>query len=244
MVGTVPPPGGERAARLGRIAAELVQAGHEVEVCSPDARSAAHDHRGLAGLRLALRLLAGSRRCQGLVLRLEPGLPFGADTSRLARGLVLACTGLACAGFAEVTLHLDSPVPIPYGLGGRATRELWRRATRVVVESDEDRRALSAIPWLDDSRVEVAPLEATGGERPTPWPSANAADVRAAAQAAVSARAAATRRVERAGAELPGAAGRPGSAFEAGADEVRLPATAAARVVARKLATKLVRRAG
>ena len=205
VVGTVPPPGGERALALAKVAAARLAAGDAVEIWSPDTRSAAHDVGSLTGLRLPVRLAVASRRCDAVVLRIEPGLPFRSDESRLARAVLLALLGRVLQRFEDVTVHLDSPIAIPWGVGGRPSRDLWSKA-RVVVESDDDRDLLLAVPWIDEGRIEVAaPDDAVvERERAVAWPGPDTADLRGAVVAAVRARARAARRLELAGASLAG----------------------------------------
>ncbi len=161
VVGTVPPPGGEAAAVLGRLAAAMAASGDDVEVCSPDFRSAAHRQARLSGPLLAVRLVLFSKRHRRLVLRIEPGLPLRAEAGRLERTASLLALGAALARFDEVTLRLDSPVPIPGGLGGRATTALWSNASTIVVANEADRESLLAAEGVDASRVVVEAAEAT-----------------------------------------------------------------------------------
>jgi len=246
VVGTVPPPGGERARALGQIAAGLVAAGDTVEIVSPDPRSAAHVTGALSGLGLVRRLTQASRRFDGLVLRLEPDLPFRGDESRLVRAGLLFGLGLAVRRFERVTLYLDSPIPIPHGVGGRASRDLWARA-HVVVQTDQDRDAILAVPSVEAARIElVPPVQPTDRDRSPEWPGPDAPSLRSRVLEVVRARAEATRAIEQAGVGLqratePASRPVPISAFDAAPSTTRVSAPALVRLVARKAAGHLRR---
>ncbi len=218
VVGTSPPPGGSAAARVAAGAAALVAAGHEVEILSPDPRSASHHYRALSGARLGMQLALRARRYDALVLHLEPGLPLSPTTDRASRALALTLLGAALRAFREVTLRLPSPIPLPGGVGGRATRLMWSAATRVVVSNEEDRGRLRSAPGLAPERVDLeAPVgPASAGEQG--WRSLDGAsdDLRLAVQALVRSRAAVGRRVQEAGAAI--GAGRPAAAGDVAGD--------------------------
>lgn len=203
VVGTVPPPGGERALALAHEAERLADEGHEVQVLSPDVRAAAHHHARLEGLQLVFRIAAASRRYDALVLRMERYLPFRPDNRKSGRAVILAGLAWAIRGFSEVTIWLDSPIPIPWGIGGRTIVELWAKADKIVVENEEDRLNLLATPRVDPAKVSLAPIV----EPPLPapaelWPSGGEADPRADALLVVRRRADVVRRLDRAGARL------------------------------------------
>ena len=143
IVGTTPPPGGQAARELAAIAAARTLAGDQVEVLSPDPRSAAHHTGNLGSVLLPFRLALLAPRFDALVVRIEPGLPFGSTAGRLLRGVTLMSLGWVVGMFDEVTLRLDSPIALPGGVGGRATSDLWRRATVIVVANEHDRQQLA-----------------------------------------------------------------------------------------------------
>jgi hypothetical protein len=213
LVGTSPPPGGPAAVETALEASALAAAGHEVEVLSPDPRSAAHHHAPLSGARLGVQLALRARRFDALVLRLQPGLPLSPAADRLSRALSLALLGLALRGYREVTLRLPSPIPLPGGVGGRATWPMWSAVTRVVVASEEDRDRLRAAPGLSGERIEVEPAGTPPGAEERSWRSLDCADpdLRLSVQAVVRAKAIAGRCLERVGAS---AGARPSGAEE------------------------------
>jgi hypothetical protein len=198
VVGTVPPAGDIRAANLGRVAAAHLGLGDNVEIVSPNPGSVAHRIERLEGLRLPLRLLWASQRFDVLVLRIEHHLPFRTDEGRIRRDLILLLLGLAARRFEEVTLRLDSPMPLPGGPGGRATKALWSRAS-VVVESERDRELVVAVPFLDPARVEIEPPGDDERSAPlAPWPAPSTPQLRDAVLDALRSRARAVRRLTRA----------------------------------------------
>ncbi len=205
VVGTVPPPGGAPARRLAAAAAELVDAGHEVEILSPDPRSAAHAHGALAGPMLALQLARRARRFDAAVVNFEPGLPLSSGADRATRAVTLVALGIALRGFGEVTIRLPSPIPIPGGVGGRASRELWSRTTGVVLEHAEDLDRILEAPGMTVERVRVdagRPAGVPPGEPGWRGLTGTEVDLRELVQAAVRERAARDRLVNAARVEL------------------------------------------
>jgi hypothetical protein len=249
VVGTVPPPGGEQARALGLEAARLVAAGHDVEVLSPDPRSAAHRHGVLGGPLLALRLASLAPRFDALVLRVERGLPFGEESGRGARAATLALLGAALRLWRDVTIRLDTPVPIPGGLGGRASRGLWAHASAIVVWNEDDREQLLGAPGVVAERVSVAPPASP--ERSAPpagWAVETDDRLRESVLTLVRARAQADRRVEMARADLAGVAAATGggSPFSAGSAAGRRGVSVAgvARLAARRARRVVASRSG
>jgi hypothetical protein len=155
IVGTVPPPRSPAADSLAHVASRAANEGIRVDVLSPDARSAAHLHAALGGMRLAVHLAARARRYDSLVLRIETGMPLGPRAGRAERALVLGALGLALRLWRDVTIRLDSPIPLPGGLGGRATNAFWRSATRVVVANTTDQAEVLLIPGIDANIVQI-----------------------------------------------------------------------------------------
>jgi hypothetical protein len=210
VVGTVPPPGGEAAKRLGAVAAELTAAGDVVEILSPDRRSAAHSHARLAGPRLAIELAVRARHFDAVVINAEPGLPLAPTADRLTRAVTLGALGAVLRGYGDVTVRLPTPIPLPGGVGGRATRALWSRATTIVVATEDDRERMVLAPGVVADRVVVekpparvpATAEADWSRLPTEG------DLRSSVQTIVRERAARDRNVNRARSSL-GSAGLP-----------------------------------
>lgn len=203
VVGTVPPPGGQSAKELAAVVADRVEAGDSVEVLSPDPRSAAHHTANLETLMLPLRLALMSTRFDALVLRIEPRLPLGEQTNRLVRGATLFALGVVFGMYSEVVIRLDSPIPLPGGVGGRATADMWRRASTIVVANDSDRQRILSAPGVEADRVKIAmPLEAADSDRDHAWPQATEVDLREQVLAKIRLRADAERRSNDARVEL------------------------------------------
>ncbi len=166
VVGTVPPARGSVSKPLGRAVVELLDAGNDVEIWSPDGRSAAHRFAELDDLRLARALWGAARRYDSLVLGLETRLPLRHDAGRLERAVVLASLGAALRRFKQVTIRPVSPIAVPGGLGGRPALAVWNAAERIVVSSEKDRDDLLAVPGLDPARVALEPAPRPRAE---PW---------------------------------------------------------------------------
>ncbi len=162
IVGTIPPPGGDSALALAEIATAFIAEGHDVELLSPDSRSAAHRSAHLEGPLLCLRLAWLSRRFEAVVLHFEEGLPLGPRAGRLWRAVTLTLLGAALRMFRESTVRFDSASPIPGGIGSRAMGEVWSAASRVVVATEQDREQVISIWGLPEERVSVA------GSHPVP----------------------------------------------------------------------------
>jgi hypothetical protein len=156
VVGTVPPPGGDAAFALAEIATAFVAEGHDVELLSPDNRSAAHRSARLEGPLLCLRLAWLSRRFEAVVLHFEEGLPLGRRAGRLWRAVTLTLLATALRMFQESTVRFDAVSPVPGGIGSRAMGQVWSAVSHVVVASENDRQQLIAIWELSDERVTVA----------------------------------------------------------------------------------------
>ena len=203
VVGTVPPPGGRNAKELAGVVAHRVAQGDEVEILSPDPRSAAHHSGNLQGLMLPLRLALLSPRFDVLELRIETRLPLDTEVNRVLRGLTLFGLGVCFGMYSHVTLRLDSPIPLPGGVGGRATKDMWRRASRIVVQNDEDYQRVLAAPGVNEARVEIAPPAIVEPPmKEASWPSPTEPDLRNQVLAGVRRRAEAERRANRARVEL------------------------------------------
>ncbi|MDA8291829.1 MAG: hypothetical protein M0Z33_09155 [Actinomycetota bacterium] len=205
VVGTTPPPGGASARRLAGVVADLVAGGHEVQTLSPDSRSASHSHAVLAGPMLAFQLAWRARDFDAVVLCLERDMPLAPDANRVLRSATLALLGVALRGYEQVTLRVASPVPIPWGVGGRATREMWSRATSVVLASSEDVDQVLEAPGVTAEKLTVeAPTRPEEPGREPGWRGVTGSetDLRETVQAAVRARASRTRNLRAARAAL------------------------------------------
>ena len=197
VVGTVPPAGDVRARALAGVAVARLSVGDEVEILAPDLRSVAHRTARLTGRRLPFRLRARAGPVAAVVRGVAHRPPSAGPEGRLGRAPLPPLLGLALRRYDEVTLRLDSPIPIPGGCGGRASKALWSRA-KVVVESELDRDLIRAVPWMDADRVEVVPPGDDTGLAVRPqWPEPSVPDLRAAVLDVVRVRARAARRLER-----------------------------------------------
>jgi hypothetical protein len=189
IVGTTPPGGGAFARALALRATERREAGDDVEILSPDPTSAAHRTGRLDGLFLAARLAWASRRFDAVELRIEPGVPCRAETSRIVRAAYLMALGAALGCYSEVTLRPDTPIPIPGGLGGRAATGMWASAARIVVWTEEEEAMARRTPGVDPEALELAPRPSSSPALDRPWPSATSPDLREGAMEVVRARA-------------------------------------------------------
>jgi len=211
-------------------------------VLSPDPVSAAHRHARLAGLGVAWQLARSAPRFDAVVLRIEPGLPFHERDGRAVRAAVLIALGLSLQPYRDVTIRLDSPVPVPGGLGGRPTRLMWKKASSIVVADEGDRAMLAVVPGVDLARVvlEDRGTDTDAGE--DRWPQSSDSDIRNAALSEVRRRAARDRAVARARAGI----GAPGEVpvvppFAVDPTPVRLSAQGVAAVAlarSRRLVTR------
>ncbi len=183
FVGTVPPVGGPSARDFGAEAARVGDEGHQIQVVSPDMRAVSHQHARLQGFHLPIRLAAASRHFDRLVLRFEPNLPFRPDTQRFERAVLGGLLSWAVRGFGEVSVWMDSPMPIPAGLGGRTMAGLWAKADQIVVANEEDRLRMLEVPGVGPDKVVIGATREPIGERSVGegWPGAGdgAADPRA-----------------------------------------------------------------
>lgn len=241
VVGTVPPPGGKHARALAAVVAQRVDLGDEVEILSPDSRSAAHHTGNLGSLMLPLRLALLSPRFDALELRIEQRLPFDSEVDRVVRGLTLFGLGICFGMYSEVTLRLDSPIPLPGGVGGRATTDMWRRASRIVVANQEDRRRVLEVPGVTEAKVEVIePMEDESPVVVNSWPAPTEDDLRNRVLASIRMRAAAERSANQARVDLgqSGVGPLASSAFSA-ADRVGPGLSATLRAVVARVRREL-----
>lgn len=156
VVGTLPPPGGDPARALADAANSLRDEGHDVELLSPDFRSAAHRHARLDGPLLGAWLTYLAPRFDAVVLRFEPGFPLRPHASRAVRAATLMALGSALQRYSEVTIRFDGGPSIPRGLGGRAMGSVWAATTWIVVASEDKRAELIAASGLSADQVTVS----------------------------------------------------------------------------------------
>jgi hypothetical protein len=167
VVGTLPPPGGEAARALADAANVLRDEGHDVELLSPDFRSAAHRHARLDGPLLAAWLMYLAPRFDAVVLRFEPGFPLRPHASRAMRATTLYALGSALQRYGDVTIRFDGGPSIPLGLGGRAMGQVWEATTRIVVASEDKRAELIAASGLGADAVSVSTARSAPIRPPT-----------------------------------------------------------------------------
>ena len=243
IVGTVPPPGGDSGLALAELAIALLAEGHDVELLSPDNRSAAHRSARLQGPVFALRLAWLSRRFEAIVLHFEAGLPVGDRAGRLWRAATLTLVAAALRMFRESTVRFDGASPIPGGIGSRGMGEIWSVVTHVVVGNEDDRNEVVSTWGLPEERVTVAPARvASPVAVPRGWAVKNAADPRTEVLELVRARAAHARAARAARVALGGAIGTPlASPFtgERGQAVDAVAFTRAVLVLGRRLAARI-----
>jgi hypothetical protein len=106
--------------------------------------------------RLVVSLVRRASGADALVLQIEPGPGMlAAEAGRLRRTLQLGALSLALRAWSDVELRMDSSDDLPGGIGGRAAGWLWRRASRVVVRSEEQADRLRETGSMAAGLVEV-----------------------------------------------------------------------------------------
>ena len=146
---------------IGAFAVQQVQtlrrAGHEVEVCSP-APSAAHHHLDLRGPKGAValrRLMAGFDR---VIIHFHPDFFYdhpATPSSRITTGLALAAA-LRSGPETIIRLHeVDRRWVTATDPSARATRAVFRSATRVEVHSPDDVEMMTGEFKVPRSQVEL-----------------------------------------------------------------------------------------
>jgi hypothetical protein len=128
---------------------DLLAAGREIEVVSPQP-SAAHHHADPGNPKGAVRLarLVGGAE---LVARLDPGI-LGQTGGRRGPAAARAATGLAVRRARTATVHLP---PLTAPPAGKWVRSILGPADRVVVASREDADRLEEA-GLDGSKLSIA----------------------------------------------------------------------------------------
>jgi hypothetical protein len=173
VVGTLPPPRLARTASLLAYLDELEGAGHEVDLVRVGVGSTSARSGGLSaisGADVLDSIARGARSHDRLVVQLEPGLVGSLEAGRGRRAASLLALGLVLALWKEVELRLESFDDLPGGVGGRAARSMWSRASRVVVPTEAQRLELHAQAGVPFERIEVF-LEAGPADGPRPeWP--------------------------------------------------------------------------
>src|SRR5690606_38520879 len=146
---------------IGAFAVQQVQtlrrAGHHVEVCSP-APSAAHHHLDLHGPKGAIalrRLMAGFDR---VIIHFHPDFFYdhpATPSSRITTGIALAAA-LKSGPETVIRLHeVDRRWVAPTDPSARATRAVFRAASRVEVHSPDDVEMLTDEFKVPRSQVEL-----------------------------------------------------------------------------------------
>jgi len=159
VVGDYPPAPGQSATETVQVVRELVEAGDDVQVLSPQ-RGAAHHTAPLRGALGVAPLALRSRGFDHLVIRLRPGLILRANTTRpqwLAETTLLT---LALRRCRRVTLVIDDVRWFP--IGGRASRQLWGAVDHFVVRSEGDAAKLQSEGGVPGDRITV---RVRGGRR-------------------------------------------------------------------------------
>ena len=126
VVGSLPPPEGERAKALRSEVVRLLAEGHSVEVVAPNPAAAAHRYLLPVGLAGCLRLATMVGRYDAVVVQVEPGLPARPQAGRLEQAASLAAFSLALRHGRDVVLRLERVLDLPGGPGGRAALRVWR----------------------------------------------------------------------------------------------------------------------
>ncbi len=159
VVGSLPPPDGERAKALRSEVVRLLAEGHSVEVVAPNPVAAAHRYLP-AGLPGCLRLAKMLGRYDSGVVQVEPGLPVRTQAGPLEQAASLAAFSLALRRGREVVLRLERVLDLPGGPGGRAALRVWQSAWRIEVGSEDERAALVRAAGAIADRVVVSRAEA------------------------------------------------------------------------------------
>ncbi len=146
VIGSLPPPDGDRARALRTEVTRLLSDGDKVEVVALDPVATAHRYLGPGGIVGCLRLATMVGGYDSVVVQLEPGLPVRARAGRAERALSLLAFSFALGRAHEAVIRLECLEDIPGGLGGRAAIRAWRNAGQIVVRDELERAGfLSAV---------------------------------------------------------------------------------------------------
>lgn len=161
VVGSLPPPAGEREAwLLGAVLSHREQ-GAEVRVVSPRRLGVAHRYLTGPSLALGLEIARAARGHDQVLVQLEPGLPVRLSAGRPERtAALLALAAVLRKSQAEVVVRLRHGDDLAGGPGGRAAISLWTAATRIEVGDDETARQIVAACPAAAERISVEPAAA------------------------------------------------------------------------------------
>ena len=166
VVGSLPPPEGDRSRALRTEVVRLLGEGHSVEVIAPNPVATAHRYLTPAGALGCLRLATMVGGYDTVVVQLEPGLPVRPRAGRLERALSLAAFSLALRRASDSVVRLQHVLDLPGGPGGRAARQVWQNAGRIEVAALDQRAAfiLAAGAAGDRSVVSSASSRQVGSD--------------------------------------------------------------------------------
>jgi glycosyltransferase involved in cell wall biosynthesis len=136
----------------------LVEAGHDVEVLSPNP-SAAHHHLDLKGARGSLALAKRLRSYDRVIVQYHPAMfldEHATDLERAATAGALA-TALQFGGNVELRLHeFDVDLEVRSRAEQVAMRGVWRAAHKLSVHTEPERQRLAEVARLPVSRITLA----------------------------------------------------------------------------------------
>jgi len=136
----------------------LIEAGHDVEVLSPNP-SAAHHHLDLKGTRGSLALAKRLRHYDRVIIQYHPAMfldEHATDLERVATAGALA-TALQVGGNVELRLHeFDVDLELRSRAEQVAMRGAWRAANRLSVHTEPERQRLAEVSRLPASRITLA----------------------------------------------------------------------------------------
>jgi hypothetical protein len=156
VVGSLPPPDGDRPRALRTEVARLLGEGHTVEVVAPNPVATAHRYLIPAGMFGCVRLATMVGGYDAVVVQVEPGLPVRAKAGRLERALSLVAFSFALRRGHHVVVRLERVIDLPGGPGGRAALQVWRNAGRIVVGGEDQRAAFVAAVGSAGDRAVVS----------------------------------------------------------------------------------------